>query len=222
MKKIALALPLLLLSAAAFAQKPDNKQIKTEIAAPGSRHYYPKLFGRYFEGDTTLDRLDYHYLYYGFAFQPEYDPLAEYTLEGVRLENAAEPTEADCHKLITMARQRLAKDPFSPRYLNLLSFAYAQTGNDDLAARYAARYNGVMQAILSSGDGLSDKSPFHCIAPSHRDDVITALGYKAREAITVDNSLEYVPLDDNSVKGIYFDYSRFYSPRHHTRKQMVQ
>ena len=56
-------------------QVPDNDQILKDVLNGMSPYYYPVLFMRYMEGDTTLTLEDYRHLYYGYAWQPEYEPF---------------------------------------------------------------------------------------------------------------------------------------------------
>ncbi|MBQ2395013.1 MAG: DUF4919 domain-containing protein, partial [Alistipes sp.] len=62
-------------AALSFAQTPDNDRIKAEIENPQSQYFYPNLMARYELGDTTLTLDEFHYLYYGFAYSPKYNPL---------------------------------------------------------------------------------------------------------------------------------------------------
>ena len=58
----------------ANAQIPDNDFIFAEINSTASQYYYPNLMMRYEAGDALTDN-EYHFLYYGYAFQPQYKPL---------------------------------------------------------------------------------------------------------------------------------------------------
>ena len=62
------------ISTFAFAVVPDNDKIFAQINDSSSPFYYPNLMMRYQAGDTLTDE-EYHYLYYGFAYQSAYRPL---------------------------------------------------------------------------------------------------------------------------------------------------
>ena len=52
------------------AGAPDDDAILQEIINSDSPYNYTALFTRYMAGDTTLTPKEYHYLYYGYAWQP--------------------------------------------------------------------------------------------------------------------------------------------------------
>ena len=70
-----LLLLLLLLPALAAAKVPDEEDIQNKTMDAESPFYYPSLMMRYNAGDETLTDEDYHYLYYGYAYQESYTPL---------------------------------------------------------------------------------------------------------------------------------------------------
>ena len=65
----------LLLPLLSAAKVPVESDIKARIEDPASEQYYPNLRLRYEQADSTLTAEDYHYLYYGYAYQPQYRPL---------------------------------------------------------------------------------------------------------------------------------------------------
>ena len=70
-----LLLTLLLLPALAAAKVPVEEDIVAKTSDPDSPFYYTSLMMRYNAGDETLTDEDYHYLYYGYAYQESYKPL---------------------------------------------------------------------------------------------------------------------------------------------------
>ena len=65
----------LLLPALAVAKVPVEEDILDRITDTSSPYYYTGLMMRYNAGDETLTDEDYHYLYYGYAYQDAYKPL---------------------------------------------------------------------------------------------------------------------------------------------------
>lgn len=117
-----------------FAQAPDNDRIKAEIENPQSKFFYPDLMARYQLGDTTLTVEDYHYLYYGFAYSPKYNPLEANELSDsalMVLQKNTPLTKEELQNLIVYANRELEFDPFSPRTLNLLTFVYGELGDSE-------------------------------------------------------------------------------------------
>ena len=158
-----------------------------------------------------------HYLYYGFAYQPEYKPLANNPHNTRGMEILAkvaleEPSVSDIDELIYTAMQSYERDPFSPQTLNVLAYAYGVLGDKTREKAFAERLNGVLEVIASSGDGLKEKTPMHIIMFSHGQDYIASKGWTYGKSRIISRTVEYLPFEvaHNKVKGYYFDYSRIY------------
>lgn len=213
---IALLSPLLL-----WAKTPVETDIKAQIEDPSSAFYYPNLRLRYEQADTTLTADDYHYLYYGYAYQPEYRPLESSAAldrfyEAVARLNVATPDTSDLQHIIDTGIEALSADPFSPQLLNMLSFAYAELGDSEHALAYRNRMGHILETIASSGDGLTEQTPWHILMYSHALDLLAVKDIPVRESSIISRSVEYIPRvkkDEQGVKGYYFDYSRIYWKR---------
>lgn len=211
-----IALPML-----AAAKVPDEDQILDRIMDPESPFYYTALMLRYNAGDATLTDEDYHYLYYGYAYQEDYKPIAtnpemEKLIVLASGLDPDKPEKETLETMISLGKEALKHDPFSPKVLNLMSFAYGKSGNAVEEKAYANRMNGVMRAILDSGDGLTEKSPRHILMFSHALDVLAADGLTYGKARIISRTVEFVPLispytvDGKKRRGYYFDFSRVY------------
>ena len=211
----------LLLPALAAARVPDEEMILDRTLDAESPFYYPGLMMRYNAGDASLTDEEYHYLYYGFAYRDEYKPLAanpdlDKMLMLIAGIDPDQPDVATLESLISMGNDALARDPFSPKILNMMSFAYGALGDKVREKAYADRMNGVIRTILDSGDGFTEKTPRHVLMFDHALDVMTADGLIPGKSRIVSRTTEYVPLleakqiDGRKVKGLYFDYSRIY------------
>lgn len=217
MKRLFLLLALLppLLST---AKVPVESDIKARIEDPASVYYYPNLLLRYEQADSTLTADDCHYLYYGYAYQPQYrplesDPARDRFYEALARLNVDAPSDDDLRAVIAAGTETLAADPFSPQVLNLLSFAHAQLGEEAQAAAYRDRMGLVLATIERSGDGLTEATPWHILMYGHALDLLAAKNIPVRESSIVSRTVEYIPRvkkDDDGVKGYYFDYGRIY------------
>ena len=160
---------LLLLSALpvlAAAKVPVEEDILEKTMDASSPYYYTALMMRYDQGDETLTDEDYHYLYYGYAYQDSYKPLeANPELDKLLLLAAGldpdEPDRQTLERIVSTGREALRYDPFSPKILNLMAFAYGALGDRERQEAYFNRMNGVVRAILASGDALTQKTPRH-------------------------------------------------------------
>lgn len=223
---------LLLLPLFAAAKTPVEEDILARITDQNSPYYYTSLMLRFEQGDPTLGDEEYHYLYYGFAYQDRYKPLnTNPDLEQMMaLMQGMDPDTADrelLEQLIMAANGAREQDPFSPQVLNVLTYAYEQLGNKVEAERWARRMNGILRAIIASGDGLTQRSPRHILMFDHALYTMTAEGFAHGKARIVSRDVEFIPLaasyviDGKKRKGLYFDFSRIYwnKPEGYTYKR---
>ena len=230
MKKLTLLLailPLLL-----FAQAPNEEDILGNILDSSSPLYYPSLMTRYDVGDMTLSEKEYHYLYYGFAYQDNYKPLAvnpelDKTLLLVSGMDAYKPLMESVQLLITYVDRALTYDPFSPQLLNLMAFAYGALEDKDREAAYYRKMEYVLKAIENSGSSLKQKDPQYIIMFSHAIDLLASKSINHDPSRVISRTVEFIPriaptyVDGKKVKGYYFDFGRVYwnKPEGYTYKR---
>lgn len=231
MKRFLLLL-LALMPLLAMAKTPVEQDIIDRITDQRSPYYYMKLMMRYTNGALDLTDDDYHYLYYGFAYQDAYKPLDTNVdkEEMLSLMKGMDPDNVErerLEQLLIRANAARMRDPFSPQILNVLTFVHQKLGNDGEAQRWATHLNGVIRTILSSGDGLTIKSPRHILMFDHALDAMAAEGLAAGDARVVSRTVEFVPLmstqviDGKKRKGLYFNFERIYrnKPEGYTYKR---
>jgi hypothetical protein len=212
---------LILLPATLWAKVPDEEDILRQTMDSSSPYYYTKLIMRY----NNLERLtedEYHYLYYGFAYQDDYKPTAtnaaaEELYASLPSINTSSPDKAQLEHIISVCTDAMRVDPFSPMVLNMLVFAYGAMGDSEKELAYFYHLNGIMETIKSSGDGRTEREPMHIIMFSHAYNILSSMGMAYKRAEIVSRNVEYVPLheprrmpDGKKVRGYYFDYSRIY------------
>ena len=227
-----LLLTLLLLPALAAAKVPVEEDIVAKTSDPDSPFYYTSLMMRYNAGDETLTDEDYHYLYYGYAHQESYKPMeANPDLDKLlMLASGLDPDNPLAETLDAMlyvGEDALARDPFSPKLLNLMSYAYGALGDKERERAYSNRMNGIVRTILSSGDGFTQKTPRHILMFDLALDVLTVEGFSYDKSRVISRTVEFVPLTSPYVvegkkrRGFYFDFSRIYrnKPEGYTYKR---
>lgn len=211
----------------ANAQIPDNDFIFAEINSTASQYYYPNLMMRYEAGDALTDN-EYHFLYYGYAFQPQYKPLdANPGMDRVQAIIARlaidTPSVADIDELIAAGTEAMERDPFSPKLLNIMAYAYGTSGDNVREKQYFDRLNGILRCIERSGSGIKEKEPMHIIMFSHGLDLIASKDWNYLKGRIISRTVEFVPFErpHDKVKGYYFDYSRVYwnKPDNYTFKR---
>ena len=229
--KIIIALLSLLLTVATThvgsARTPDNDVLFAAISNPQSPYYYLNIMLRYTEG-ATLTPEEYHHLYYGYAFTPEYKPLEsnpgmDRVQEIMARISIDTPSVQDIDELIAAGLAAMERDPFSPTLLNIMAYAYGTAGDKAREQAYHRHLNGILDCIADSGTGFKERTPMHIIMFSHALDLIAAKGWEYRKAQIISRTVEFVPFarPQEKLKGYYFDYSRVYwnKPENYTFKR---
>ena len=219
----AVLLPLMAVCTEAAAQPlrvPDNEDVLARTIDVESPYYLDRLLAKYFSAEESLSEEEYYYLYYGYAYSELYRPLepiaAEDRVLAVVEEIMTEPTEERMRRLVDSAMEVMERDPFSPKNLNFLAFAYGSLG-DSLNQRHCfERLEGVLKTIGNSGTGRKEKSPMHVLMFSHASDYLYARGLeiKSREVVSRTTEFIYLPVKEaDGNLGYYFDFSRVYMVR---------
>lgn len=197
---------------------PDEDDILNQTLSTTSPYYYTNLMLAYRNGTEPLDHNGYYYLYYGYAYQEGYRPFVKNDALDLMLEimsgiDPEKPTVGQLEALIERGIESMELDPFNPKVLNMLAYAYGALGDTNREQLYFNHLNGILRAIESSGTGREEKSPWHILMFSHAYDVVAAKGYAYNEGRIISRTVEFVPLlrrAADRTKGFYFDYSRVY------------
>ena len=231
-RKLIAEYDLLLLPALAAAKVPVEEDIVAKTSDPDSPFYYTSLMMRYNAGDETLTDEDYHYLYYGYAHQESYKPMeANPDLDKLlMLASGLDPDNPLAETLDAMlyvGEDALARDPFSPKILNLMAYAHGALGNKLQEKMYYNKVKGVLRAIEDSGDALTQKTPRHILMFDHALDVMASEGYTYGKSRIISRTVEFIPftaprmVGDKKRKGLYYDFGRVYwnKPEGYTYKR---
>ena len=224
-KLILLLLALVLSPLATLAQSdkptvrvPNEEDILRQTLATSSPYYYTNLMLKYNNNQEALSDEEYYYLYYGYTYQESYRPFSKNEAMDEMLTimsgiNPSSPSVGQLEALIESGIAALKIDPFNPKVLNILAYAYGALGDKGREEQYFNHLNGILRAIESSGTGLKEDSPWHILMLSHAYDLVASKGYTYNEARIISRNVEFVPLTrktHNKIKGFYFDYSRLY------------
>lgn len=200
---------------------PEEEDVLSRTLDPDSPYYLDRLLGKYFAWDEPLTDEELYYLYYGYAYSNHYRPLVPISAEDRVLaiveKIMGEPTEESMHALVAAASEVMEHDPFSPKNLNFLAFAYGSLGDGENERKCFERMQGVLRTIESTGSGKRETEPMHVLMFSHAADVVYARGLDIKAREIVSRSCEYVFLterDNEGNLGFYFDFSRVYMVPH--------
>lgn len=203
------------------AAVPEEENILMQIGSSNSENYYPNLMLRFEQGDSTLTAENYHYLYYGFAYDERYKPLAtnpymdKFLLLASRLD-ADEPDPFVLRDLIMVGRDALRHDPFNLKVWNMIAYGYGALGDRVRERAAYRRVEMIIETIKSSGGGIKERDPQHILMFDHALDLMAAENVIHHKALVVSRTTEYIPflaprvVGGVKVKGRYFDFSRIY------------
>lgn len=197
---------------------PDEEDIALRTMDAASPYYYTNLMLKYRHGTAPLSDEEYYYIYYGYAYQQDYRPFADNTaldrmlsvMSGINID---QPQVGQLESLIEYGNQAMELDPFSPKMLNMMAYAYGALGDKEREELYFNHLNGILRAIESTGTGRKENSPWHVLLFSHAYDLLASKGYIYNEGRIISRTVQYVPLKEKTydkIKGFYFDYSRVY------------
>lgn len=199
---------------------PDEEDILAHTLNQASPHYYPELMMRYVVGDTTLTVEDYHYLYYGYAYDANYRPLenipdTDEVLELLAGLGTAGATKAQAQMLLEAAKDVMLVDPFSPSNINIMTYAYGVLGDAEQEKVSADRFRKIIAAIESSGTGRKESSPMHVLRHEHVNDLMLSRGLHIVNRTVRTTKVEYVQVqrEGRNAKGYYFNFERIYWKR---------
>lgn len=190
---------------------PNYKTIKKNILKEGSNLFYKDLMQRYKNSDTTMTLEEKRHLYYGYVHHIDYSPYGSSDYEDslkVLLKEQNYDFE-QLNKIKRFADSALVDKPFDLRVLSYSLYANDQLKRvfDLKAVRVKA--NIIIDAILSSGDGLKKKTAFYVTNVSHEYQIIAILGYQFGGSQNLIEHYDYLELAENNqgIEGFYFDVS---------------
>ncbi|MBX3044373.1 MAG: DUF4919 domain-containing protein [Candidatus Kapabacteria bacterium] len=195
----------------------DINKIKAEITDENSDYFYPKLFERYSENDTTLTLDEFRRLYYGHALQPYYNPNISRTDDSARtLKDLLRNRSNDFGRLNNLCKFVLRLDPFWIDALYILSISSEMLGDLETSEYAVYKHTMLLRTILQSGDGRSYQSAFTILSISDEYSLLNALGLKFKEQALMHNDgkpydyLAVEPDDELEIEGLYFNIELFF------------
>jgi hypothetical protein len=196
-----------------FFSAPDFSQIARNVKTASSSYYYPNLMRMYLTGTTQMTQEEGRHLYFGYIYQPGYVPTdtSEFNSKLVSILSKQSFTQEDFANILQYAAALLEEDPFNLRALNAQLLVYAQDNNTEEYKKVALKRRIVQDAIISTGDGMSEKTPYYVIKVAHEYDILPFLGFNfgGEDKILKGNKVNYLSLSENrfGVEKVYFNIS---------------
>lgn len=216
MKKIQFLLFLFLISYTSFSQEntfeiPNYKLIEKNIKDKKSDFYYPKLMARYELSDTTMTLEQKRHLYYGYIFHPKYDPYkqSEASEKLSEVINKETLSPEDLLEIIKLTNEVLKENPLDIRSLNYRLYSLEQQQKTDELQKNLIKLEIIVDALVSSGDGISKETAFFVIDTTHEYDVLAMFGFRYAGKQSLIEHYDYLTVakNDDNIKGLYFDVS---------------
>lgn len=196
-----------------FFRAPDFSQIERNVKTEASSYYYPNLMRKYQSGTTQMTPEEGRHLYFGYVYQPGYVPTdtSEYNSKLAAILSKQPLVPEDYENILQYADALLLEDPFNLRALNAMLLVHAQENNTEEYKKVALKRRIVQDAIVGTGDGMSEKTPFYVIKVAHEYDILPFLGFNfgGEDKILKGNKVNYLSLGDNrfGVERVYFNIS---------------
>ncbi len=197
-------------TASAQEFKPvDIESIEMEISNEASKNYYPKLIKKFKDGEE-LTRQQYRLLYYGYTFQEGYRPYDRHTLEPVLSKlMAGSYDQRNLLELKDVTETMLKDNPFDLRLLYYLQQWNKSLNLPEEAKLSDVKYNGIVSAIRSSGNGASEETAFVINYETDKHMFLRALGLAAtRQESRGFTDYIFVSPNESEVEGVYFEIER--------------
>jgi hypothetical protein len=218
MKKIITLFVLFLSIEIAYTQDnefnpPQYDSIGKIIIDSTSGYFYPGLWSRLMQYDTTLSTQEYRLLYYGYTFQEKYQPYGMFADdELLKYYKSEKIKEKDYKKIIKLATNSLAEDPFDLRLLNFLAYIYHLNGDKENSMKTTYRFQGIIAAIMSTGDGKTCETGLHVISTSHEYVILNMFEFQFLSQALTSDLCDYMEVkeDERNISGIYFQIKRLW------------
>ena len=219
MKQILIILFLIVISKTGNSQEiaykvPDYDLIKKEIQNSTSSFYYPKLLSRLIQYDTTLTDEDFRYLYYGYIYQPKYQPywISPYEKKLLKYYQSEKIKEKDYAEIIELATKSIDEFPFDLRQMNFLAYVYHLKGDEATAKKIEYRLQRTLGAIVSTGDGKTCATAFHVISVSHEYVILNLFQFQEESQSLSSDYCDYLTVkkDERNIDGIYFNVKKLF------------
>jgi hypothetical protein len=148
------------------------QRIKADVKDSNSNFYYPKLLAKLKERPSEVNKADLFFLYYGGIFQPKHSAFGFRTSKNGRAFQQAAMSN-DCQKTILLGKQILDEYPIDLDVLLHVNMCLKPMHEIDTTYFLENRFNQLLEAILSTGNGLTKET---AIKVAHIDEEIILKG----------------------------------------------
>lgn len=192
-------------------EKPSYEKIDKNIQNKNSNLFFDSLMSRFLRSDSTFTLKEKRHLYYGYVFEDEYAPYGR-SIYKDSLQEILKNNTYDflaLNNMIRLGDSILKYEPFDLMVINYQLFALEQIGDRRNFEKKIVQLDIVVDALMSSGNGLSKETAFYVIDTSHEYALLGILGFNFGGQQSLIEHYDYLTLAENKegVKGLYFDVS---------------
>lgn len=214
MMKQIFALGLMLVALFSYSQngyvgEPDYDRIEKDIKKKKSNLFYDSLMDRYLSADSTMSTEEKRHLYYGYSFHKNYEPYAhsEYHDNLKEVFQKEELGNTELKQIVKFTDLILLEAPFDLNAINYQLYALEQQGEEQIFEKRVTQMRIIVDALLSSGNGMSKEEAFYVLYTSHEYDILNILGYQFGGSQSLIDHYDYLTVEKNEteIEGLYFD-----------------
>lgn len=219
MKRIILILLIMLSAVGIRAQAPEKKfetvdyvEICKEVNNPQSKYYLPSLMERFQRFDTTMQSIDYFYLYYGYSCSDNYTPYdsSKYIdTMAVYMKTIKDKKELN-KKMMQILPIVINELPMQMKFYEYYAMAFMYNGDTLMMKRILKCVGGIYGAIISTGDGLSEMTSYKVIYVENEKELLRFLNFDVADVAFTGSGCDRITLKPNNfkVKELYFNVGR--------------
>lgn len=192
---------------------PDYNLISTEIEDEDSPFYYPVILSKYFDGTESLTLEEKRHLYYGWVFQPEYNPINDAEAFDDFIDSYQGLNDASFFNtnILNTITAILDESPFHLQALFYYLHITNKPGMEEEHNLTEKKIQIVLDAILSSGDGLSENSPIYIINPEHKYFTLNPLNFDYDGQVEILGIIESNQVSSGTdIQRLYFNRKPYF------------
>lgn len=192
-------------------EKPDYKEIESNIKDENSNLFYESLMDRYLAADSTLTLEEKRHLYYGYIYNDNYSPYfdSDYNDSLNRIMRINNFDKVTLKKIVSFGDLAMESNPFDVEAINYQMFAFDKMGDMENFQKKMTQARVIIDALTSTGKGIKIEDPIFVISISHEYFLLNVLGYMFAGEQRLIGQCDYLLLEKNEdeIEGLYFDVS---------------
>jgi len=192
---------------------PDYDKMEQLINNPQSDYFYPKLLKSFQNRDTSLTDLDYYYLYYGRTLQDDWSSMVRFDDEETKaILNKEAPTKEELLTAKKALSSYLNENPVDLERLYDLMVVTKMLGDPDYE-KLRIQLQGLIVAILQTGDGLDLETAFHVNRVADEYFLLAILGFHFGGSQSLFYPCDYLKVAENEegIEGLYFNVQQHFN-----------